>query len=251
MIRVASILFLFVFFQAVFAATPKLILREFEVSENDPVRFAGQRSPERIIAVMARAMAAEGLGELIVDSVEVRNRIPSERIITPWKVVQQENIPRDQVGGSAYVAEYQVCRKDSVVYRFASLAIDKPAYTLRSTVDSWVLEASYFRRVTGDGWSGNLENTVVVDGVELNREFGYDLCYGYRDLEAKPFYFFERDGQIGWSYGGVEYRTDYETILHDRCCKEVLTNPLYFQNAVSFFALREGDWIQVVGMVTK
>ncbi|MCZ7540234.1 MAG: hypothetical protein M5U29_10010 [Anaerolineae bacterium] len=40
------------------------------------------------------------------------------------------------------------------------------------------------------------EGQVIIDGMILNQQLGFDEISGWRLLAGQPFFFFERDGQI-------------------------------------------------------
>ncbi len=83
---------------------------------------------------------------------------------------------------------------------------------------------------------------IIRDGISLNGARGYTESFGFRFLHDKPFYFFERDGQLGLSYGGEETTLGYEEIIHHRCCSLSKLNPRAFQNMEVFLARRGNSW---------
>lgn len=86
---------------------------------------------------------------------------------------------------------------------------------------------------------------VFIDGNMVNQEKGYDEAFGFQSLSGKPFYFFQRDGEIGISYDGKEANLGYGSIPHYRCCSESVLNPTPAENMVAFFAQRGDDWYYV------
>ena len=231
------------------AIAGELIFREFPVPDNDPVKIARTHKTDKIYAVVEEALKAEGLGGIVIDSVEWREQIPSERRKTSLRVVQQDTIPPEMAGRSRNYSEFIISWKDSVVFRFATSNVAKDPYRFRVFDEGWVLDVEDYRRPDSSGWSEVIDNVIVLDGVELNQSKNVDGCWGYRHVDNKPFYFFERDHTLGWSFDGVETISNYEIIEHDHCCKDLLLNPQFFHNALSFYASRDGLWYQVVGMV--
>ena len=227
----------------------ELFFREFPVPDNDPVTIARSRKIEKIYGVVEEALKAEGLGGIVIDSVEWREQIPSERRKTPLRVVMQDSIPPKYTGGSAIYSEFSVSKKDSVIFRFGMSNVAKDPYRFRVFDEGWVLEVTDYRRPDSTGWSRVIDNVVVLNGEELNLLRNYDGCWGYRHVDNKPFYFFRRGDILGWSFDGVETVSNYEIIEHDRCCKDLFLNPQFFHNALTFYASRGGVWYQVVGMI--
>lgn len=98
-------------------------------------------------------------------------------------------------------------------------------------------------------WQGRLviehADHVLVDGHDLNKELGYDRVFNYRIMAGRPIFFFEKDGRVGLSYGGVVQPGRYEMVPHYWCCEPSLMNPVHSEYMVAFFAVREGVWYYV------
>lgn len=102
----------------------------------------------------------------------------------------------------------------------------------------WALENLYADQ---DRWAGE----VFIDGELANELQGYDEAFGFQLLSDKPFYFFSRDGHIGYSYAGQEFDIEYDEIPHYRCCSESSLNPVQAENMVAFFASKGEAWSYV------
>ena len=76
----------------------------------------------------------------------------------------------------------------------------------------------------------------------MNALKGYDEAFGFQLLAGKPFYFYLRNGHVGYSYDGKEMELDYDEVPHYRCCGESVLNPVQARNMVAFFAVREKTW---------
>lgn len=113
-----------------------------------------------------------------------------------------------------------------------------PLQGLWSYGGHWALESLFADEST---WAGR----VYEDGELLNQEKGYEEAFGFQLLAGKPFYFFERAGQLGYAYDGQEKELDYDDIPHYRCCSETALNPLQAQDMVAFFAQRGEEWYYV------
>lgn len=86
---------------------------------------------------------------------------------------------------------------------------------------------------------------ISMDGALQNETKGYADAFGLQTIAGNPFYFFKKDGKIGYFYDGKETMLAYEEIPHFNCCGESVLNPIQAQNMVAFFA-RTGDaWYYV------
>jgi hypothetical protein len=102
----------------------------------------------------------------------------------------------------------------------------------------WALEILFADQ---DTWAGQ----VFIDGELVNERQGYDEAFGFQLIAGKPFYFFNRDGQLGYAYDGQETLLDYDEIPHYRCCGEGSLNPLQAEQMVAFFGVQDGEWFYV------
>jgi hypothetical protein len=102
----------------------------------------------------------------------------------------------------------------------------------------WALEILFADEST---WAGQ----VFIDGELVNQEKGYDEAFGFQLLAGKPFYFYSREGHVGYAFDGQETDLDYDQIPHYFCCGEAALNPVQSQDMVAFFAQRGDDWFYV------
>jgi hypothetical protein len=93
---------------------------------------------------------------------------------------------------------------------------------------------------------------ITIDDVLQNETKGYDDAFGLQIIAGKLFFFFKKDGKIGYFYNGQETMLGYEEIPHYNCCSDSALNPIQAQNMVAFFA-RTGDaWYYVeMGIFSK
>lgn len=94
-------------------------------------------------------------------------------------------------------------------------------------------------------WLLEVSGRLIQDGMDLNRELGYDEIFGYRLLDGKPCYFFSQGGRVGISYDGVTLPQQYEKVRHYECCSGAAYNPGGNDSMAWFFGLRDGDWYYV------
>jgi hypothetical protein len=84
-----------------------------------------------------------------------------------------------------------------------------------------------------------------MDGQDIGQALGYDAAFGFSRMGEQSFYFFERDGWVGISYGGQVLPDLYEEVFHNQCCEAAIHNVEAGPNAVWFHALRDGVWYWV------
>ena len=102
----------------------------------------------------------------------------------------------------------------------------------------WALEILFADQST---WAGE----IFIDAELVNDLKGYDEAFGLQLLAGKPFFFYLRNGLVGYSYDGQEAELDDDEVPHYRCCGESVLNPVQAQNMVAFFAVREETWFYV------
>lgn len=102
----------------------------------------------------------------------------------------------------------------------------------------WALEILYSDQ---DEWTGK----IYIDGKLVNENKNYREAFGLQILSGKIFYFFNKDGKLGYSYDGKEAALDYNEIPHYYCCAESEFNPSAAKEMVSFFARKDQSWFYV------
>lgn len=111
--------------------------------------------------------------------------------------------------------------------------------------DHWAVEvAEVYQRMAPDDPVNNNVGHIVIDGVEVGLERGYQSVYGFQLMNGSPFYFFKKDGKIGFNYAGTEVDLGYDEMLLDSCCAES-NGPVKAPLMVGFFAQKEGVWYYV------
>jgi hypothetical protein len=150
-------------------------------------------------------------------------------------LVASENYGSDSA--SSWVT---VMHNGQEVYR-VDTGMGSPVTPLRGLwayADHWVLETAY---ITHDSIGGRLSR----DGRALNTSLGYEDAFDFQLLKGRPFYFFKKDGKIGFSYDGEDVPAGYDELPHYGCCSDAETNPRAAQNMVAFFARRGGAWYYI------
>lgn len=128
------------------------------------------------------------------------------------------------------VPQFHVTRNGEIVHTVTPTGpfVEPPVKALWAWEWHWVLEA---------------EGQVIIDGMILNQQLGFDEIFGWRLIAGQPFFFFKRAGQIGLYYAGqtVEpYR--YDEVVHYMCCEPSMFNISGNETMVWFYALRDGVW---------
>lgn len=113
-----------------------------------------------------------------------------------------------------------------------------PLQGLWSYSDHWALEVLY---ADEENWQGR----IYLDGELLNESLNYQDAFGFQLLGGKPFYFYQREDGLGYSYDGKETNLPYDEILHYGCCSASSLNPIPAENMVAFYALTGEDWFYV------
>jgi hypothetical protein len=123
-----------------------------------------------------------------------------------------------------------------------SIGSPSPITSLRglwSDGSNWILEVA---RATGDGDNYQLVGEIYENGISLNQKFGYQATFEYQRLGGKPFYFYQKNDQIGISYDGQEIQLGYIEIPHYQCCSGGALNPRNYSLMVDFFARKGQAW---------
>jgi hypothetical protein len=102
----------------------------------------------------------------------------------------------------------------------------------------WVLEILL---AEDEIWMGE----IFQDGELINDLKGYEEAFGFQLLSGEPFFFYQRDGQLGFSYAGQETNLPYDHIPHYYCCAEDTLNPVQAEQMVAFFAQQGEQWFYV------
>jgi hypothetical protein len=102
----------------------------------------------------------------------------------------------------------------------------------------WVLEILL---AEDEIWMGE----IFQDGELINDLKGYEEAFGFQLLSGEPFFFYQRDSQLGFSYAGQETNLPYDHIPHYYCCAEDTLNPVQAEQMVAFFAQQGEQWFYV------
>jgi hypothetical protein len=138
------------------------------------------------------------------------------------------------------LASYEHARADGSP-RLSVTLDGQPVYTL---LLPWSEPLSVHLDQWDDTWVLEVDGTLVVNGAIANLARGYGEIFSYHQLAEKPFFFFEKDRQVGLFYDGAELPVRYDEIIHAQCCGGQ-SNPHHSPNMLSFYARRDGIWYYV------
>jgi len=134
---------------------------------------------------------------------------------------------------------------ETVVY---SNSLDDNTVTIPAKLGPWGYDGHWALELPHQkNNNGNWEyfGDIIQDGKSVNESFGYEQSFGFATLNDEPFYFYQKDGKIGVSFGRKEINTSYDEILHYLCCSAGLLNVGRSLNMVWFFARRNNTWYYV------
>jgi hypothetical protein len=216
----------------------------------EPVIFVpvSDLSQEQILALHAEARNQQFPDNSFYDEMTLNRIIQLDhRELIARQVISTSTEVRPDLPESISI---EVLFDDEVIYT-VDAGDSSPITPLRGLWNSdedWVLEYSIVTETYNEA-----ENTahveilghLVKNGVLLNEQYSYDEIFSFQFLKGKPFYFFEKGGQIGISYDEQVTMLGFEEILHYGCCSAGLLNPRRAQSMVSFFAQKDNIWYYV------
>lgn len=163
-------------------------------------------------------------------------------------VGEKELVAREEFSQNGSEGWVSVLDGEQEIYRIAT-GPSSPVTPFRgfwSYADHWVLETALISLNEANDPAVKFKTgQIIQDGVLLNDLFGYTEMFGFQTLGGKLFFFFEKDGLLGYAYDGQVVEAGYTAIPHYECCSAGVLNPHSAQNLVAFFAQREGIWYYV------
>ena len=154
-----------------------------------------------------------------------------------WDVSMSNLLPPGYVADSLaaltttqeYTFTYQVTLDSQVVYSgtAALQGAYHPLHGFSTWDDHWVLE---------------VDDHLIVDGVDLGEAMGWGAAFGYHVIGGQPFHFFEQDGKVRISYAGQTMPFVYDEVFHNMCCEPAIHNVEAHEDVLWFHALRDGTW---------
>lgn len=110
--------------------------------------------------------------------------------------------------------------------------------------DSWVLEVAreWNENPEADPMTALPAGEIYLDGELINQRYDYETAFEFQVLDGKPFFFFKRNGKLGFSYDWQEYTLPFNSVHHYRCCSAGINNPRHFENLVNFVVVQDDEW---------
>ncbi len=188
------------------------------------------------------------------ESVLARHRAQRERA-ADTRVPTQAMLGADRLearvvekpgSGKGYTLAVELTRNGQVVYT-APAGMVTPEAGLRGVWaygGHWALEVvRATEKATAKNPAGYVTSgEIILDGVSLNQQHGYDETFGFQLMDGKPFYFFRKGDLYGALLNGASAAFGYSQLPHNACCSAAAMNPRAGDNIVSFFATRSSVW---------
>ncbi len=128
-----------------------------------------------------------------------------------------------------YLYNLQVRRNEDVVFSFITLPFGPPGGPVRGL---WQV---------GDSWLLELADVFIQDGLILNEVYDYQAMFTYRQINDKPFYFYQQDGEIFISYDDKTLSPIFQEVIHKpSCCSAAMVNMTLGYDGLAFYGLQDG-----------
>jgi hypothetical protein len=161
-----------------------------------------------------------------------------------------------------WTTEFQDPKNDALVYEDAVLWLKlsedwdqinvvKTKPGLIETIYSWTVTYEPMYSVDtyllwNDQWVWASKDFLIKNGKVVNAELGVQEIFLWKPIDDQEFFFFRKDGRLGFFYGGEYYPLPYQDMARNLCCGYAVNNPLISYQDAHFFAMREGVWYYVI-----
>jgi hypothetical protein len=141
----------------------------------------------------------------------------------------------DYQAGAGYSLGLQVLRNDELIFSYTVLPPNPASSPVRGLY------------VYDNHWYLEVADVLIRDGVVLNDEANASEIFTFHFLNEKPFYFYRQEKDIHISYNEEILPITYQRVIHEpMCCSGGMVNMTLAQDALGFYALRDGNWYYVV-----
>ena len=179
----------------------------------------------------------EGTREDILAKHEVERFQPAVTFTPPVTLGSDSINAVEQYTGSQVAVD--VTRNDLLVMTVEAGVIS-PINNFRGlwvVGEQWILEVAHVEEnPTDPNAAFIIWGEIFADGNSLNEQHGYDEAFNFQILDGKQFFFYSKDGELGFSYDGHETTLGYTDIPHYLCCSASAFNPLPAEKMVAFYA---------------
>ena len=158
--------------------------------------------------------------------------------VEPWDFTLHGFTTPVFVGDSLTFVDYDSNSSEVVLWKNGEI-------TYRYTISDPIVGNPTISLYSWEGkWALKVGDEVLINGISLNDELGYDAVIHWQLLDGKPFYIFRKEGKIRLSYEGqtLPYQPPYDEVIHDRCCEAAEFNVSGNPHMVWFYARRNGWW---------
>ncbi len=141
----------------------------------------------------------------------------------------------DQPSQVGDLRHLQVRLNDEVIYTFATMPFGPPGGPVRGL---WR---------EGDSWLLDLADVFIKDGEILNEVYHYQAMFTYRQINDKPFYFYQQDGEIFISYDEQILSPIFQEVIHTpSCCSGAMVNMTLGHDGLAFYGSQDGFWVYTI-----
>lgn len=142
---------------------------------------------------------------------------------------------QDYLAGAGYSLGIRVLRNDELIFTYTVLPPNPASGPVRGLY------------VHDNHWYLEVADVLIRDGVVLNEGATASEIFTFHFLNGKPFYFYRQEKDIKTSYNGETLPIHYQRVIHEpMCCSGGMVNMTLAQDALGFYALRDGNWYYVV-----
>lgn len=142
---------------------------------------------------------------------------------------------QDYLAGAGYSLGLQVMRNDQLIFTYTVLPPNPASGPVRGLY------------VHDNHWYLEVADLLIRDGVELNDDATASEIFSFHFLNEKPFYFYRQEEDLHITYNGETLPITYQRVIHEpMCCSGGMVNMTLAQEALGFYALRDGKWYYVV-----
>ena len=163
---------------------------------------------------------------------------------------EEFSLSKDEEGGERGRMTIEVLRDDEILYTGdgGDVSPISPLRGIWEVGGDWVLEYAKITVAVDEAENtaaSDAKGQLVWNGVSLNEKDSLDEIFGFQTLNGRPFYFFEKDGEIGIVFDGKGTMLGFDRVPHYACCSAAELNPRPSPNMVSFFAQKTDTWYYV------
>jgi hypothetical protein len=98
--------------------------------------------------------------------------------------------------------------------------------------ENWVLEVAH-NTLTDQALI--VMGEIFINGESQNEALGLDESFDFQLLNGKPFFFYSKDGSVGYYYDGILTDMGLDAVAHYACCSAAMWSPKHFEQMVAFY----------------